>query len=89
MWVGSAAAKSVNAADDDLGAVVSLAMMAAHKVIAAEAGPANVTANTVLQGGLATDDEVGTAVAFLCSQGGGYITGATIAVDHGVGSAVF
>jgi hypothetical protein len=89
IWVGTSAAKSLDAADDDLGAIVSLAMMAVHKVIGAEAGPAQVTANTVLRGGQATDADVATAVAFLSSEGAGYLTGVTINIDGGIGSAVF
>jgi NAD(P)-dependent dehydrogenase (short-subunit alcohol dehydrogenase family) len=89
VWVGSAAAKSVDADNDDLGAIVSLAMMATHKVVASEAGPSNVTANTVLLGGTATDDDAAAAVAFLCSQGAGYMTGVTLTVDGGAGSAVY
>jgi NAD(P)-dependent dehydrogenase (short-subunit alcohol dehydrogenase family) len=89
VWVGSAAAKSLDADDDELGAIVSLAMMAAHKVVAAEAGPSNVTANAVLSGGTATDDDAAAMVAFLCSEGAGYLTGVTITVDGGVGSAVY
>jgi len=89
VWIGSAAAKSLDTDDDDMGAIVSLAMMAAHKVVAAENGPANVTANTVLCGGVATDEDVASTVAFLCSEGAGYLTGVTIMVDGGVGSAVF
>jgi NAD(P)-dependent dehydrogenase (short-subunit alcohol dehydrogenase family) len=89
VWVGTAAAKSLNADDDELGAIVSLAMMAAHKVVAAEAGPSNVTANAVLRGGTATDDDVADMVAFLCSEGAGYITGVTVTVDGGVGSSVY
>jgi NAD(P)-dependent dehydrogenase (short-subunit alcohol dehydrogenase family) len=89
VWIGSAAARSLDADTDELGAVVSLAMMALHKVVAAEAGPSNVTANAVLKGGSATDADVAAAVAFLCSQGAGYLTGVTITVDGGVGAAVF
>ncbi len=89
VWIGSAAARSLDADDDELDAIVSLAMMAAHKVVAAEAGPAQVTANAVLHGGAATDDDVAHAVAFLCSQGAGYLTGVTLTVDGGVGSAMF
>jgi 3-oxoacyl-[acyl-carrier protein] reductase len=89
VWIGSAAARSLDADDDELGAVVSLAMMAAHKVVAAEEGPSNITANAVLRGGVSTDDDVAAAVAFLCSEGAGYLTGVTITVDGGVGSAVF
>jgi 3-oxoacyl-[acyl-carrier protein] reductase len=43
----------------------------------------------VLRGGVSTDDDVAAAVAFLCSEGAGYLTGVTITVDGGVGSAVF
>jgi 3-oxoacyl-[acyl-carrier protein] reductase len=89
VWIGSAAARSLDADDDELGAVVSLAMMAAHKVVAAEEGPSNIIANAVLRGGTATDDDVAAAVAFLCSEGAGYLTGVTITVDGGVGAAVF
>jgi NADP-dependent 3-hydroxy acid dehydrogenase YdfG len=89
VWVGSAAARSLDADGDELGAVVSLAMMAAHKVVAGEAGPDNVTANAVLRGGDVTDEEVAAAVAFLCSEGAGYLSGVTITVDGGAGAAVF
>jgi NAD(P)-dependent dehydrogenase (short-subunit alcohol dehydrogenase family) len=48
-----------------------------------------VTANAVLCGGTATDDDVAAMVAFLCSDGAGYMTGVTVTVDGGVGSAVY
>ena len=35
-------------------------------------------------GRLGTPDEVGSTVAFLCSEAAGYITGAVIPVDGGV-----
>jgi 3-oxoacyl-[acyl-carrier protein] reductase len=89
VWVGTAAAKALNADDDELGALTSMAVMALNKVIAAEAGPANVTANAVLRGGLATEDDMAAAVAFLCSEGAGYLTGVTITIDGGVGSAMY
>jgi 3-oxoacyl-[acyl-carrier protein] reductase len=90
VWVGSARAKSLDAsADDDLDAMVSLAMMSVHKMVTHESGPTNVTANTVLVGGDATDEDAAATVAFLCSAGAGYLSGVTITVDGGVGSAVF
>lgn len=94
VWVGTAASRSLDAvpggADvDELGVLTTLAMRAAGKVVASEAGPSGVTANSVLHGGDATPDEVAAAVAFLCSEGGGYITGVTITVDGGAGSAVY
>jgi hypothetical protein len=89
VWVGSAASRSLDAGDDEVDAVVTLAMRAANKVIAAENGPSNVTANAVLRGGDATDDDVAAAVGFVCSEGAGYLTGVTITVDGGAGSAVF
>jgi 3-oxoacyl-[acyl-carrier protein] reductase len=89
VWVGTAAAKALDADDDEVGALTSMAVMALNKVIAAEAGPANVTANAVLRGGPATEDDVAAAVAFLCSEGAGYLTGVTITIDGGVGSAMY
>ncbi len=69
--------------------MVTLAMRAAGKVLAAEAGPFSVTANSVIHGGNATPDDVAATVTFLCSEGAGYITGVTIAVDGGAGTAMF
>ena len=89
IWIGSAGAKSLNADDDDLGAVVSLAVMAANKVISAECGSSGITANAVLQGGSATVEDISSTVAFLCSEGASYITGVTIVVDGGAGTAMF
>jgi NAD(P)-dependent dehydrogenase (short-subunit alcohol dehydrogenase family) len=89
VWIGSAGARSLDADSNELGAVVSLAMTALNKVIRAEAGPANVTANAVLAGGPATTDDIAATVAFLCSEGAGYLTGVTVTVDGGAGSAVF
>jgi enoyl-ACP reductase-like protein len=89
VWVGTAAAKSLDTDDDELGAIVSLAVMALHKVVTGEASPQHVTANTVLRGGDADADDVAAAVAFLCSEGAGYMSGVTITVDGGAGSAVF
>lgn len=89
VWVGTALAKSLDADDDELGAVVSLGIMGLHKVVAAEEGPSNVTANAVLLGGRATPEDAASAVAFLCSEGAGYLSGVTFTIDGGTGSAVF
>jgi NAD(P)-dependent dehydrogenase (short-subunit alcohol dehydrogenase family) len=89
VWVGSAQARSMDGDDDEIGAVVSLAMMGLHKVVTAEEAPHNVTANTVLRGGDATDEDVANTVAFLCSEGAGYLSGVTVTVDGGAGSGMF
>ena len=89
VWIGTALAKSLDAGGDELDALTSLGMMGLHKVVAAEEGPSNVTANTVLHGGDATPFDVAVAVAFLCSEGAGYLSGVTLTVDGGAGSAVF
>lgn len=89
VWIGSAQAKSVDAGDDELDAVVTLGMMGLSKVIAHEEGPANLTANVVLRGGDATDDDVAAVVAYLCSNDATYVSGTTITVDGGAGSAIF
>jgi len=89
VWIGTAQAKSVDGDDDEIDAVVSLGMMGLHKVVTGEEAPNNVIANTVLRGGDATDDDVANVVAFLCSQGAGYLSGVTVTVDGGAGSAVF
>jgi 3-oxoacyl-[acyl-carrier protein] reductase len=89
VWIGSAQAKSVDGDDDEIDAVVSLGIMGLHKVVTGEEAPNNVTANTVLRGGEATDEDVANVVAFLCSHGAGYLSGVTVTVDGGAGSAVF
>jgi 3-oxoacyl-[acyl-carrier protein] reductase len=89
VWVGSAASRSLDADEDDLNVVATLGVRALHKVIAFDEGPTNILANTVLRGSDVTDQDVADAVAFLCSQGAGYLTGVTITVDGGTGSAVF
>jgi hypothetical protein len=89
VWVGSAASRSLDADEDDLDVVATLGMRALHKVIAFDEGPANILANTVLRGSGVGDRDVADAVAFLCSQGAGYLTGVTLTVDGGTGSAVF
>lgn len=89
IWIGSARARSMDADDDEIDAVVSLAMMGLHKVVTAEEGAHAVTANTVLHGGDATDEDVAHTVAFLCSAGAGYLSGVTLTVDGGAGSAMF
>jgi 3-oxoacyl-[acyl-carrier protein] reductase len=92
VWVGSSASRSLDAAAtgaDEHAAVVALAMRAAGKVLASEVGQFNVTANSVLHGGDATPEDVAATVAFLCSDGAGYITGVTITVDGGAGTSMF
>jgi 3-oxoacyl-[acyl-carrier protein] reductase len=89
VWIGSAQARDVDADADELDAVVTLGMMGLHKVVTAEEGPSNITANVVLRGGDATDDDVAATVAYLCSEDAGYLSGVTITVDGGAGSAVF
>jgi NAD(P)-dependent dehydrogenase (short-subunit alcohol dehydrogenase family) len=89
VWIGSAQAKSVNSGGDDVDGVISLAMMGLHKVITGEESAGNITANAVLRGGQADDGSVADVVTFLCSRGAGYLSGTTIVVDGGVGSAVF
>lgn len=93
VWVGTAGSRSLDAELpgelDEVGAVATLAMRAAQKVIASEGGPEGVVANSVLRGGEATADDVAAAVAFYCSQWCGYTTGASIDISGGVGSGVF
>jgi NAD(P)-dependent dehydrogenase (short-subunit alcohol dehydrogenase family) len=89
VWIGSAQARSVDASSDECGAVTTLGMLGLHKVLSAETGAAGVTANAVLRGGPATDVDAAAAVAFLCSVGAAYLTGVSVTVDGGVGSAVF
>jgi 3-oxoacyl-[acyl-carrier protein] reductase len=89
IWIGNAEAKALDAAGDELGAIVSLGVMGLHKVIASEEGWHGLTANSVLRGGVATDVDVANAVAFLCSKGAAYVSGVTFSVDGGAGSAVF
>lgn len=88
VWVGTAASRSLDADDDEIGAIVTLAMRAVGKVVAAEAGPTNVTANAVLHGGQVGPDDVASAVCFLCSEGAGYLTGVSVTVDGGAAAAV-
>lgn len=89
VWVGSAQARSVDAEADELAAIASLGMLGLNKVVTGEIGSSGITANAVLRGGLATDEDVADAVAFLCSDGAAYLSGITITVDGGVGSAIF
>ena len=93
VWVGTAGSRALDAEApgqlDEVGAVTSLAMRAAQKVIASEGGPEGVVANSVLRGGAATADDVASAVAYFCSQWCGYITGASVDVTGGVGSGMF
>jgi 3-oxoacyl-[acyl-carrier protein] reductase len=89
VWVGTATSRSLDAGDDELGAIATLAMRSVGKVAASEVGPSGITANAVLYGGEATDDDVAAAVAFLCSEGAGYITGVSLTVDGAAGASVF
>ena len=89
VWVGSAQAKSVDAQADELAAMTSLGMLGLNKVITGEVGSNGITANAVLRGGVATDEDVANAVTFLCSEGAAYLSGITITVDGGVGSGIF
>ena len=89
IWVGSAQAKSVDAEADELAAMASLGMLGLHKVITGEVGSNAITANAVLRGGIATDEDVANAVTFLCSEGAAYLSGITITVDGGAGSGIF
>jgi NAD(P)-dependent dehydrogenase (short-subunit alcohol dehydrogenase family) len=89
VWVGPASAKSVDSCDDDLGAATTLAMLAVNKQVTSEVGSSQVTANAVLYGGEASEKDVADAVCFLCSRGASYMTGVTITVDGGAGSAMF
>jgi 3-oxoacyl-[acyl-carrier protein] reductase len=89
VWVGTASSRSLDADHDDRDLVATLGMRALHKVIAFDEGPSNVLANTVLRDADASDDEIAAAVAFFCSEGAGYLTGVTLTIDGGAGSAVF
>ena len=89
VWIGSAQARSVDAEADELAAIASLGMLGLNKVVTGEVGSSGITANAVLRGGLASDEDVADAVTFLCSNGAAYLSGITITVDGGVGSAIF
>ncbi len=89
VWVGPASAKSLDSPVDDLGAATSLAMLAVNKLVTSEAGASNVTANAVLYGGAVADEDVASAVCFLCSEGAAYMSGVALTVDGGAGSAMF
>lgn len=89
VWIGSAQALSVDAEDDELAAIATLGVLGLHKVVTAEAAPGGVTANAVLRGGPATDDDVAAAAAFLCSAGAAYLSGVALTIDGGRGSGMF
>jgi NAD(P)-dependent dehydrogenase (short-subunit alcohol dehydrogenase family) len=89
IWIGSAASRSLDSDSDQLDALATLSMRAVQKVIRAESGPFGVTANAVIVGGDATAEDAAAAAVFLASSGAGYLTGITITVDGGAGSAVY
>jgi 3-oxoacyl-[acyl-carrier protein] reductase len=89
VWVGASTAKSLDSGADQLGGAISLGMMGLHKVIGSAFGRSGVTANVVLRGTSVDDSEVASAVAFLCSEPAAFLTGVTITLDSGTGSAMF
>ena len=85
----SANAKTVGEAGGDLDAMASLGLLGFHKDVGWTLGPDQITANAVLRTPEVSDDEVADVVAFLASEGAGYLSGITIAVDAGAGRAVY
>lgn len=85
----SSTAKTVGEQGGDLDAIAGLGLLGFHKDVGWTLGPDGVTANAVLRTPEVSDDEVADVVAFLASEGAGYLSGITITVDAGTGRAVY
>ncbi|CAN5302153.1 hypothetical protein BH10PSE13_BH10PSE13_05220 [soil metagenome] len=89
IWCGPIAAKTLAPqGGTDLDRLTGLGALGLCKAISGERGPDGITTNCVLWNG---DDLDSTAAAilFLASEGAGYVTGVTIAVDGGRGEGIF
>jgi NAD(P)-dependent dehydrogenase (short-subunit alcohol dehydrogenase family) len=89
IWLGPARAKSLDTEGGEMDAAVTLGMLGLHKVISGENAAAGITANAILYSRAVPPEATASAVAFLCSVGAGYLTGVTVTVDGGTGSAMF
>ena len=74
---------------DELGLITGLGVLGLNKAAVADLAPTGVAVNAVLRGEGSSPAEVADAVAFLCSEGAGYLHGITISLDGADSPAVF
>lgn len=85
--VTTSAVKALSDDADELAALSGLALLGMHKAAVADVAQHGITANAVLRPADADVEDVAGVVAFLLSDGAGYLQGTTISLD-GAGSPV-
>jgi|GEM_PF-1803549 len=74
---------------DELGALAGWGILGMHKAAVADVARSGVATNAVLRDGEATAEDVANVVAFLVSEGAGYLQGVTMSLDGASSPAVF
>ena len=81
--------KSLHEDDDDVASIAGLGLLGLQKAAVADVASSGICANAILRTTQSSPSEVADAVAFLLSDGAGYLHGVTLSFDGAQSASMF